>query len=114
MQPSEPAKMKNYLNRGFREQNTEWKPQSLNMGKGGTIEGKGMIQVDHPENSQYQVGKSWDEPNLFEDDEASKIKDALIGRELQVLGEVGKMASRLRQAGFAQSSIEDFILDYLL
>ena len=107
-QASEPAKLKNYLYRGSREQNSEMQPNRFNVGDGGTIEGKGMIQTDHPENKEYQVGKSWEEPNLFED-----MQDSLLGREFQTLDDLSKMASRLRQAGNAQSDIEEFVLNYI-
>ena len=67
-----------------------------------------MIQTDHPENKEYQVGKSWEEPNLFED-----MHDLLLGREFQTLDDLSKMASRLRQAGTDDESIKQFILSYV-
>ena len=99
---SDPAKLKNYLYRGSREQNSEMQPNRFNVGDGGTIEGKGMIQTDHPENKRYQVGM-----------ELGQMHDALLGREFQTLEDIAKMASRLRQAGNAQSAIEEFVLNYI-
>ena len=108
IQPGEPARLQNYLYRGSRDQTAEMQPNRFNVGTGGTIEGLGMIQNDHPENTEYQVGKSWEEPNLFED-----MQDSLLGREFQTLEDLAKMASRLRQTGNAQSDIEEFILNYI-
>jgi len=103
--------MSNFLYRGSREHNSEMQPNRFNVGDGGTIEGKGMIQIDHPENTQYQVGKSWEEPNLFEDE---SIQDALLGREAQTLADLSKMASRLRQAGYVQSDIDTLVKSYMV
>ncbi len=110
VQPSEPTRMSNFLYRGSREQNSEMQPNRFNVGDGGTIEGKGMIQIDHPENTQYQVGKSWEEPNLFED---NSIQDDLLGRELQTLEDLSKMASRLRQAGYTQNGINKYVIGWM-
>lgn len=107
-QASEPAKLKNYLYRGSREQNSEMQPNRFNVGTGGTVEEMDVLHTDHPENKEYQVGKSWEEPNLFED-----MQNSLLGREFQTLEDLAKMASRLRQAGNAQSDIEGFILNYI-
>jgi hypothetical protein len=75
-----------------------------------------LIQVDHPENTQYQVGKTFDDPSgMFEDgEEAGKIQQYLIGREFQTLEDLKKMCSRLRQAGYVQSDIEEFLRTYIL
>ena len=75
-----------------------------------------LIQVKHPENTQYQVGKTFDDPSgMFEDgDQASKIHQSLIGREFQTLEDIKKMCSRLRQSGFAQSDIDQFLRSYTL
>lgn len=43
-----------------------------------------------------------------------KIHQALIGREFQTLQDVKKMCSRLRQSGFVQSDIEEFIRTYII
>jgi hypothetical protein len=75
-----------------------------------------LIQINHPENTQYQVGKTFDDPSgIFEDNgQLNKIHQALIGREFQTLHDLGKMCSRLRQAGYAQSDIEEFLRTYIL
>jgi hypothetical protein len=75
-----------------------------------------LIQVDHPENTQYQVGKTFNDPSgMFEDrGEGAKIQQSLIGREFQTLEDIKKMCSRLRQSGFAQSDIDEFLRTYIL
>ena len=75
-----------------------------------------LIQIKHPENTQYQVGKTFDDPSgMFEDGEqAGKIQQALIGREFQTLEDIKKMCSRLRQSGYAQSDIDQFLRSYTL
>jgi hypothetical protein len=75
-----------------------------------------LIQVKHPENTQYQVGKTFDDPSgMFEDgEEGGKIHQALIGREFQTLEDIKKMCSRLRQSGYAQSDIDQFLRSYTL
>ena len=110
LQPGEESRMKNFVYGGTLQQNTEMQPNRFNVGSGGTVEEMDMITVDHPENSQYQVGKSWEEPNLFEDE---SIQDALLGREAQTLADLSKMASRLRQAGYAQSDITNLVIQYM-
>ena len=122
VQPSEKTKMKNFLYRGSRDQ-IDIHPNRYNVvgSKPGTIEGKGLLDTsDHPENKatsqRYNNGYEWDVPEaggIFED-EGERIFQALIGREFQTLEDVKKMAARLRQAGYAQSDIEEFIRTYLL
>ena len=75
-----------------------------------------LIQINHPENTQYQVGKTFDDPSgIFESgSQIEKIHQALIGREFQTLDDLGKMCSRLRQAGYVQSDIEEFLRTYIL
>ena len=75
-----------------------------------------LIQVKHPENTQYQVGKTFDDPSgMFEDEgQVEKIHQALIGREFQTLEDIKKMCSRLRQSGYAQSDIDQFLRSYTL
>ena len=75
-----------------------------------------LIQVKHPENTQYQVGKTFDDPSgMFEDDgEIAKIQQSLIGREFQTLEDIKKMCSRLRQSGYVQSDIDQFLRSYTL
>jgi hypothetical protein len=46
--------------------------------------------------------------------QAGKIHQALIGREFQTLEDIKKMCSRLRQSGFAQSDIDQFLRSYIL
>ena len=75
-----------------------------------------LIQVKHPENTQYQVGKTFDDPSgMFEDEgQLGKLHQALIGREFQTLEDLSKMCSRLRQSGYVQSDIEEFLRTYIL
>ena len=75
-----------------------------------------LIQVKHPENTQYQVGKTFDDPSgMFEDQgQLEKMQQALIGREFQTLEDLSKMCSRLRQSGYVQSDIEEFLRTYIL
>ena len=82
---------------------------------------EGPLTTKHPENTnssqRYNNGYPSNivnaDPNIFEDEsEVDKIHQALIGREFQSLNDVGKMASRLRQAGYAQSEIEALVLNY--
>jgi hypothetical protein len=75
-----------------------------------------LIQINHPENTQYQVGKTFDDPSgMFENEgEVGRIYQSLIGREFQTLEDVKKMCSRLRQSGFAQSDIDQFLRSYIL
>ena len=120
--PGKKKKMQNFLNRGTLDQNKEWQPQVMH-GRKGTIEGKGPLTVKHPENTnssqRYNNGYPSNivnaDPNIFEDEsEVDKIHQALIGREFQSLNDVGKMASRLRQAGYAQSEIEALVQNYIM
>lgn len=122
VQPSERTKMKNFLYRGSRDQ-INLHPNRYNVvgSKPGTIEGKGPLDTsDHPENKntsqRYNNGHPWNVPDaggIFEDDKET-IHQALIGREFQTLEDVKKIASRLRQVGFAQSDIEEFIKTFLV
>ena len=75
-----------------------------------------LIQINHPANTQYQVGKTFDDPSgMFEDQgQLEKMQQALIGREFQTLEDLSKMCSRLRQSGYAQSDIEEFLRTYIL
>ena len=75
-----------------------------------------LIQINHPENTQYQVGKTFDDPSgMFEDEgQLGKMHQALIGREFQTLEDLSKMCSRLRQSGYVQSDIEEFLRTYIL
>jgi len=75
-----------------------------------------LIQVNHPENTQYQVGKAFDDPSgMFEGGgQLEKIQQSLIGREFETLEDLKKLCSRLRQRGYIQSDIEEFLRTYLL
>ena len=118
LQPGEESKMKNFLYRGSRDQiNLHPNPYNVVGSKPGTIEGKGPLDTsNHPENKntsqRYNNGYPWsfDDPSgLFEDEETQRISQSLMGREYQTLEDVKKIASRLRQRGFVQSDIEEFI-----
>jgi hypothetical protein len=124
IQPSEEPKMKNFLYRGSRDQINLY-PNDYNVvgSKPGTIEGKEPLNTsNHPENKntsqRYNNGYPWsfeDPSGIFENEsQLESIHRALIGREFQTLDDLSKMCSRLRQAGFAQSDIENFVRTYLL
>jgi hypothetical protein len=52
---------------------------------------------------------------MFENEgQLEKLHQSLIGREFQTLEDVKKMCSRLRQSGFAQSDIDEFLRTYIL
>ena len=74
-----------------------------------------------PENRNANVGFnqgfpwSFDDPSgIFESDELNRIHQSLIGREFQTLQDLSKITSRLRQRGFAQSDIEEFLRTYII
>ena len=123
-QPSEEVRMKNFLNRGSRDQiNLYPNPYNVVGSKPGVIGEKGMLDTsDRPENTnssqRYNNGYPWsfeDPSGIFEEDGSDeRIHQSLIGREFQTLEDVAKMASRLRQTGFAQSEIEEFVKKYLI
>jgi len=114
--------MKNFLYRGSRDQ-INLHPNDYNVvgSKPGTIEGKGLLDTsDHPENKNssqgYNNGYPWnvaDAGGIFEN-EQERIHQSLIGREFQTLEDISKIASRLRQTGFAQSDIEEFVKTFLV
>lgn len=116
-QPSEKAKMKNFLrSRASRDQENVYKEP-------GTYEGKGPLDTSkHPENKntsqRYNNGYPWalgnlDTGGIFENEELDRIHQNLIGREFQTLQDLGKMVSRLQQSGFAHSDIVEFIKNYV-
>lgn len=112
----ERGRLKNFLYRGSRDQINLY-PNDYNVvgSTPGTIESKGMLDTsNHPENKNTNYPWSWDQPDGLFEGELEKIHQALIGREFQTLEDVKKMASRLRQSGFAQSDIETFIKTYLI
>ena len=74
-----------------------------------------------PENRNANVGFnqgfpwSFDDPSgIFESEELNKIHQSLIGREFQTLQDLAKITSRLRQRGFAQSDIDEFLRTYII
>jgi len=119
MQPSERAKMKNFLYRGTEDQiaqaasefimppNRAIRPSD----RSGVIEG-GMLQTDHPENKRRGGSASWDEKNTLEEVQ-DIVRAALFGRELQVLEEVKKIIARLKQKGYPKEKILKFLMQYL-
>lgn len=113
-QPGEEVKMKNFLYRGSRDQINLY-PNKYNVvgSKPGTVEGM-LDTSDHPENKNKVVPFQWQQSDGLFEDEQEHIFKSLIGREFQTLEDVKKIASRLRQAGFAQSDIEGFVKAYLL
>lgn len=122
-QPSEEVRMKNFLNRGSRDQiNLYPNPYNVVGSKPGVIGEKGTLRTsDRPENTnssqRYNNGYPWsfeDPSGIFEDDSDERMHQSLIGREFQTLDDLAKMASRLRQTGFAQSEIEEFVRKYLI
>jgi len=130
-QPGEEVRMKNYLKRGSRDQMDVFTPSEIDLtinpyvvrgSEIGTIEGKGPLDTsDHPENTnssqRFNNGYPWNIPDaggIFEDDTLQdKIHQALVGRELQVLYDLAMIASRLRQTGFTQSDIVNFVNTYI-
>ena len=75
-----------------------------------------LIQVNHPENTQYQVGKTFDDPSgMFENGgQLEKIQQSLIGREFETLEDLKKLCSRLRQRGYVQSDVDEFLRTYII
>ena len=129
-QPGEGVRMKNYLKRGSRDQMNVHTPSEIDLtinpyvvrgSEIGTIEGEGPLDTsDHPENTntsqRYNNGYPWNVPEaggIFEDEAQDKIHQALVGRELQILYDLAMIASRLRQAGFTQSDIVNFVNTYI-
>ena len=93
-QPSEISRMKNFLKRGSKDH-----PEDHNMS-----------------NSQNK-GFPWsfDDPSgIYESGELNKIHQSLIGREFQTLQDLAKITSRLRQRGFVQSDIDEFLRTYII
>jgi hypothetical protein len=115
IQPSEKSRMKNFLYRGSRDQ-INLHPNDYNVvgSKPGVIGEEPLDTSDHPENKNRVVPFQWDQPDGLFENEQEKIFNSLIGREFQTLEDVKKMASRLRQAGFTQSDIEEFVKTYLI
>ena len=112
-QPSEKPKMKNFLKRGSRDQENVYKEPGIYEAP---LEPNGR-----PENRNANVGFNkgfpWDfeDPSgIYESEELNKIHQSLIGREFQTLQDLAKITSRLRQRGFVQSDIEEFLRTYII
>jgi hypothetical protein len=112
-QPSEKPRMKDYLKRASRDQENVYKEPS--------IYEEPLEPNGRPENRNANVGFnkgfpwSFDDPSgIFESDELNKIHQSLIGREFQTLQDLSKITSRLRQRGFVQSDIEEFLRTYII
>jgi hypothetical protein len=72
---------------------------------------------DRNANVGFNPGFPWsfDDPSgIYESDELNKIHQSLIGREFQTLQDLSKITSRLRQRGFTQSDIDEFLRTYIL
>lgn len=112
-QPGEESKMKNFLKRGSRDQENVYKEPEIY---------EDMIDTsNHPEDhnmsNAFNKGFPWsfeDPSGIFESEELNKIHQSLIGREFQTLQDLAKITSRLRQRGFAQSDIEEFLRTYII
>jgi hypothetical protein len=112
-QPSEKPRMKDYLKRASRDQENVYKEPSIYEEP---LEPNGRPE-NRNANTRFNPGFPWDfeDPSgIFEIEELNKIHQALIGREFQTLQDVKKMCSRLRQSGFAQSDIDEFLRTYIL
>lgn len=112
-QPSEKPRMKDYLKRASRDQENVYKEPGIYEEP---LEPNGRPE-NRNANASFNTGFPWsfDDPSgIFESDELSKIHQALIGREFQTLEDIKKMCSRLRQSGFAQSDITEFIRTYII
>lgn len=121
-QPGEETKMKNFLNRGSRDQ-TDLYPNKYNVvgSKPGSIE-ETQIETPEsplppngrPENRNRIVPFQWDEPDgLFEEGGENKIHQALIGREFQTLEDLKKITTRLEAAGYSPADVIKFVLAYI-
>ncbi len=108
------SKMKDFLrSRASRDQENVYKEPDVYEGP---LEPNGR-----PENRNANVGFNkgfpwdFDDPSgIFESEELNKIHQSLIGREFQTLQDLAKITSRLRQRGFAQSDIEEFLRTYII
>jgi hypothetical protein len=122
--PGEKKKMQNFLYRGSRDQVDLYPNRFTVVGsqKGVAGEGKGMIDTsnhpeDHNNSNAFNKGYPWsfdDGTGYNLEEDGNPIQQALIGREFQTLDDLAKMVSRLKQAGNAQSDIEEFILNYII
>lgn len=112
-QPSEKPKMKNYLKRASRDQENVYKEPGIYEGP---LEPNGRPE-NRNANASFNTGFPWsfDDPSgIYESDELNKIHQSLIGREFQTLQDLAKITSRLRQRGFTQSDIEEFLRTYII
>lgn len=120
MQPSEPAKLKNFMYRGTRDQIDQIMEPYDDEGSTTYSKMKGTIEeepitTDHPENKERIVGWNWDEPNTLEEEgsEYVDIRGALLGRELQTLQDVKKLVTRLKDRGYSKQAIRSYVMQYL-
>lgn len=112
-QPSEKPKMKNYLKRASRDQENVYKEPGIYEEP---LEPNGRPE-NRNANASFNTGFPWsfDDPSgIYESDELNKIHQSLIGREFQTLQDLAKITSRLRQRGFTQSDIEEFLRTYII
>lgn len=113
LQPGELPKMKNFLKRGSRDQENVYKEPEIY---------EDMIDTsnhpeDHNNSNAFNKGYPWsfeDPSGIYESEELNKIHQSLIGREFQTLQDLAKITSRLRQRGFAQSDIDEFLRTYII
>jgi hypothetical protein len=112
-QPSEKPRMKDYLKRASRDQKNVYKEPSIYEEP---LEPNGRPE-NRNTNTAFNRGFPWDfkDPSgIFESEELNRIHQSLIGREFQTLQDLAKITSRLRQRGFVQSDIEEFLRTYII
>lgn len=113
-QPNEKSKMKNFLrSRASRDQENVYKEPGIYED---TIDTSNHPE-DHNMSNSFNKGFPWsfeDPSGIYESEELNKIHQSLIGREFQTLQDLSKMTSRLRQRGFAQSDIDEFLRTYIV
>ena len=118
---AEKDRLQNHLYSGTRDQIDLYQnPYTVVGSSKGTIEGKGpLTPSDRPENvytsTKYNVGYPWDlqDPNIFEEGSEHEIHDLLLPRELQVMEQLRKIVSRLKQTNVTDSQINEYILNYI-
>jgi len=113
-QPSEKARMKDFLNsRASRDQENVYKEPSIYEAPLDTSN----HPEDHNNSNAFNKGYPWsfeDPSGIYESEELDKIHQSLIGREFQTLQDLSKLTSRLRQRGFTQSDIDEFLRTYII
>jgi hypothetical protein len=113
-QPSEKSKMKDFLrSRASRDQENVY----LEPGTYGDPLDTSNHPEDHNMSNAFNKGYPWSfddgTGNNLEED-SNQIHLSLIGRELQILEDIKKLCSRLRQRGFTQSDIEEFLRHFIV